>query len=173
VIIRIARPAEHKAIGELRVGAYRALDLLPAGSGYGESLRGFGFGDGGGLLDDCTVLVALDENDESILGTVTLESFGPDSELAGDSTEADIRAFAVAAKAQGRGTGRTLLLAVIEVAEKRGLRRLRLCTQPDMQTAQHLYAAAGFSRTPDLDWSPVPGVILRAYELGLPRVPEP
>jgi len=173
VIIRDARLTEQVAIGELRVGAYRALDLLPAGSEYGETLRGFGFGDDGWVLDDCTVLVALDEDDESILGTVTLESFGPDSELARDSTEADVRAFAVAAQAQGRGTGRTLLLAVIEAAEKRGLRRLRLCTRPAMQAAQHLYAAAGFSRTPDLDWSPVPGVILRAYELGLPRVPAP
>jgi ribosomal protein S18 acetylase RimI-like enzyme len=150
-----------------------SIDLLPEGSGYSETLRGFGFGDDRTVLDDCTVLVAADEDDKSILGTVTLESFGPASELANDDTEADIRAFAVAAQAQGRGTGRTLLLAVVGLAEKRGLRRLRLCTQPAMQAAQHLYAAAGFSRTPDLDWSPAPGVMLRAYELAIPRVPEP
>jgi len=36
-----------------------------------------------------------------------------------------------------------------------------------MLAAQHLYAATGFSRTPELDFSPVPGLMLRAYELDL------
>ena len=44
---------------------------------------------------------------------------------------------------------------------------LRLCTQPAMATAQRLYAAAGFTRTPDLDFEPVPGLTLRAYALPL------
>jgi ribosomal protein S18 acetylase RimI-like enzyme len=162
VIIRDARPDEHAAVGELRVSAYRALGLLPEGSEYAETLRGFGF-DG-----DCTVLVATDETDDSILGTVTLEPFDPASELAKDDTEADVRAFAVASQAQGKGVGRKLLLAAIERAEKRGLHRLRLCTQPAMRAAQHLYAGTGFSRTPELDFCPVPGLTLQAYELDLP-----
>ena len=52
-----------------------------------------------------------------------------------------------------------------------GLRGLRLCTQPAMRAAQHLYETTGFTRTPDLDWSPAPGLILRAYELALPVSP--
>ena len=60
-----------------------------------------------------------------------------------------------------------LLRAAIECATTRGLRRLRLCTRPPMKAAQHLYAAAGFSRTPELDFEPSPGVPLQAYELGL------
>jgi len=160
-MIRNARPDEHAVVGDLRVSAYRALGLLPEGSGYAETLRGFGFG------GDCTVLVAVDDADGSILGTITLEPFDRTSELAMDDTEADVRAFAVASQAQGKGVGRDLLLAAITWAEKRGLRRLRLCTQPAMQAAQHLYAATGFSRTPELDFAPVPGLILRAYELSL------
>ena len=39
---------------------------------------------------------------------------------------------------------------------------------PAMQAAQHLYATIGFSRTPELDFAPVPGFTLRAYELALP-----
>ncbi|MGH3248785.1 MAG: GNAT family N-acetyltransferase [Trebonia sp.] len=163
-MIRDVRPDEHAAVGELRVSAYRALGLLPDGSEYAETLRGFGFG------GDCIVLVAVDEVDDSILGTITLEPFDPGSELARDDTEADVRAFAVAARAQGKGVGRNLLLAVIERAEKRGLGRLRLCTLPAMRAAQHLYAAAGFSRTPELDFFPVPGLALRAYELDLPAL---
>jgi ribosomal protein S18 acetylase RimI-like enzyme len=63
--------------------------------------------------------------------------------------------------------GRALLSAVIDRGRQRGLRTLRLCTQPAMLAAQHLYEKTGFARTPDLDWSPVPGLTLRAYELPL------
>jgi ribosomal protein S18 acetylase RimI-like enzyme len=176
-MIRDARPGEYPAAGDLRVAAYQALGLLPADSPYVETLRDFGF-DG-----DCVVLVATDEMTAGaapaaaappgaaaagILGTITLELFGPGSELARDETEADVRAFAVAPRAQGRGVGRKLLLAVIEHAEKHGVRLLRLCTQPAMLGAQHLYETTGFTRTPALDWSPVPGLMLRAYELALP-----
>jgi ribosomal protein S18 acetylase RimI-like enzyme len=167
VIIREPRPDEHVAVGELRVAAYRALGLLPEGSGYAETLRGFGFADG------CVVLVAIGEAGSGILGTITIEPFGPASELARDETEADIRAFAVAPQAQGQGVGRKLLLAAIECAGKRGVCRLRLCTRPAMKAAQHLYTRTGFSRTPDLDFEPVPGITLRAYELALPSNPLP
>jgi GNAT superfamily N-acetyltransferase len=167
VIIRDARPDEYAAVGELRVAAYRAVGLLPEGSGYAETLRGFGFG------GDCVVLVAADEAGSGILGTITLEPFGPASELARDETEADVRAFAVAPQAQRQGVGRKVLLAVIECAEKRGVCRLRLCTQSAMKAAQHLYATTGFSRTPDLDFEPAPGLTLRAYELALPLSPFP
>jgi ribosomal protein S18 acetylase RimI-like enzyme len=167
VIIRDVRPGEYAAVGELRVGAYRALGLLPEGSGYAGTLRGFGFG------GDCVVLVAADEAGSGLLGTITLEPFGPASELARDETEVDVRAFAVAPQAQGQGVGRKLLLAVIERAEKRGVRRLRLCTQSAMKAAQHLYTMTGFSRTPDLDFEPVPGLTLQAYELALPLRPVP
>ncbi|MGC2006184.1 GNAT family N-acetyltransferase, partial [Trebonia sp.] len=112
MIIRDARPDEHAAVGELRVTAYRALGLLPAGSGYAEPLRALGFRGG----DE--VLVAADEAGNGILGTVTLEAFVPANELAKDDTEADIRAFAVIPSAQGHGVGRKLLAAVIERAEQ-------------------------------------------------------
>jgi ribosomal protein S18 acetylase RimI-like enzyme len=162
VIIREARPDEYPATGELRVTAYQALGLLPEGSAYVDTLRGFGFG------TDCTVLVAVHDAGSGILGTITLEPFEESSELARDETEADVRAFAVAPQGQGQGVGRSLLLAVIESANKRGLRGLRLCTNPTMVAAQHLYETTGFTRTPDLDWSPAPGLTLRAYELALP-----
>jgi GNAT superfamily N-acetyltransferase len=165
VMIRDARPDERAAVGELRLSAYRALGLLSDVEGYAETLRRFGF-DG-----DCTVLVAVDDADDGILGTITLEPYDQDSELARDDTEADIRAFAVAPQAQGKGVGRKLLLAVIECAEKQALRRLRLCTQPAMAAAGHLYAAAGFSRTPELDFSPAANLTLRAYELELTARP--
>jgi ribosomal protein S18 acetylase RimI-like enzyme len=162
MMIREARPDEYPAVGALRVAAYEALGLLTAGSGYAETLREFGFD------DDCAVLVAIAEANSGVLGTITLEPFGPHSELARDETEADLRAFAVAPAAQGLGVGRELLAAAIDYAAKRGIHQLRLCTRPAMKAAQHLYAAAGFTRTPDLDFEPLPGVDLRAYSLPLP-----
>ena len=138
--------------------------MLPEGSEYVDTLRGFGFG------TDCAVLVATDETGTGLLGTITIESFEPSSELARDETEADVRAFAVAPQGQGQGVGRSLLQAVIERADKRGLRCLRLCTNPVMQAAQHLYETTGFSRTPDLDWSPG----ARAHPAGVrARAPDP
>jgi ribosomal protein S18 acetylase RimI-like enzyme len=159
VTIREVRDDERAAVGELRVAAYRASGLLS--DGYAEALRGFGFG------GDCLILVAAGEDDR-LAGTIAVEWFGPHSELAKDDTEADIRAFAVDAGAQGQGTGRALLAAAVEYAAKRGLSRIRLCTQPEMKTAQRLYAAAGFTRTPGLDWRPPGGPFLQAYVLELP-----
>jgi ribosomal protein S18 acetylase RimI-like enzyme len=159
-MIREARAEEYELVGELRVAAYRANLVLSEDTGYADTLRGFGFG------GDCAVLVAEDSAGR-LVGTITLEPFGPHSELAQDEAEADIRAFAVDARAQGQGVGRELLQAVMEHAARRGVRRLRLCTLPAMTAAQRLYAAAGFTRTPDLDFEPAPGVALRAYELGL------
>jgi hypothetical protein len=37
-----------------------------------------------------------------------------------------------------------------------------------MEAAQHLYVTTGFSRTPELDFTPGSEVTLRAYELVLP-----
>jgi GNAT superfamily N-acetyltransferase len=156
-----ALPGEHGAVGELRVSAYRALGLLPEAGGYAETLRTFGFD------DDCAVLVGTGEAGGELLGTITLEPFGPHSELARDETEADLRAFAVSPAAQGRGVGRALLAAAIDCAAGRGLLRLRLCTRPPMKAAQHLYAQAGFARTPELDFEPSPGITLCAYTLPL------
>jgi ribosomal protein S18 acetylase RimI-like enzyme len=161
-MIREVRPGEQALVGELRVGAYRLLGLLPEGSRYADTLRSFGFGAG----HDCVVLVAADPAG-GIVGTITVQSFGPDSELAADEAEADIRAFAVDPRAQGHGAGRQLLAAVIDYGASHGVRTLRLCTQPAMTAAQRLYAAAGFTRTPELDFEPAPGVKLRAYELVL------
>jgi ribosomal protein S18 acetylase RimI-like enzyme len=160
VIIREMRADEQARVGELRVSAYQAQDLLSAESGYARTLRVLGF-DG-----RWTVLVADDEAG-GLLGTVAYEPFGPDSELARDATEAEIRAFAVDARAQGQGVGGQLLGAVTGYAAGRGIRTLRLCTQPAMLAAQHLYARAGFTSTPERDFEPAPGVLLRAYELPL------
>jgi len=166
VIVRDARPGELAEVGEIRVAAYLADGFLTPDSGYAPTLRALG-GDGDGDGDGA-VLVAVDEQDSRILGTVMLQPSPHAGQAVTGQDEAEIRALAVRPEARGRGTGSALLRAVIERAAQRGIRNLVLVTLPEMLAAQRLYRRAGFRRLPDRDWSPVPGMTLLAYGLALP-----
>ena len=163
MIVRDAQPGELTEVGEIRVAAYVADGFMSPDSGYAPTLRALG-SDGDGQ-----VLVAADETDGRILGTVTLQFWPHGGEIGVGRDEAEIRALAVVPGEQGRGTGTALLNAVIELAGRAGVRRLLLLTQQEMQTAQRMYERAGFLRMPERDWSPVESVVLLAY--GLPLEP--
>jgi ribosomal protein S18 acetylase RimI-like enzyme len=165
VIVRRVLRGEMKAVGALRVEAYKAKDLLAVDPGYEATLRALG-ADGHGM-----VFVAVDDavaaGDGELLGTVMLEPWHPDSEVARGTDEVEVRALAVAPQAQRRGVGRALMQAVISEATALGARRLMLSTQSAMTGAQPLYQALGFTRDPERDWSPVPGYTLLAFTLPL------
>jgi hypothetical protein len=42
-----------------------------------------------------------------------------------------------------------------------------MSTQPDMVHAHRIYHRLGFARTPERDWSPVPGLQLLTYAIEL------
>ncbi|HEU5160751.1 MAG TPA: GNAT family N-acetyltransferase [Streptosporangiaceae bacterium] len=155
MIVRPARQSELGAVGELRVDAYNAQNLLSLNPPYADTLRTLGT-DGRG-----EVLVAVDG--AGLLGTIMLDPWHPNSEVARGPEEAEIRGLAVAPAAQGRGVGARLVRAVIDRATERGARLLLLSTLPIMAAAQRLYVASGFTRLPDRDWSPRPGVTLLAF----------
>ena len=167
VVVRSARRAELAAVGELRIAAYRAQNLLSAHPAYADTLRILG-ADGRG-----EVLVAVDGDvagggvGGEILGSIMLDPWHEGSEIARGPDEAEIRGLAVAPAAQGRGVGTRLVRAVIARAAAGGTRRLLLSTQPAMTAAQRLYVATGFSRLPERDWSPTPGLTLLAFCLPL------
>jgi ribosomal protein S18 acetylase RimI-like enzyme len=102
-----------------------------------------------------------------IVGTVMLQGWLQGGEILAGPEEAEIRALAVSPEARGGGVGRALLAAVIERAAREGIRHLVLLTLTEMKAAHHLYEEAGFSRLPERDWSPEPGVTLLAYGLVL------
>ncbi|HXZ63460.1 MAG TPA: GNAT family N-acetyltransferase [Streptosporangiaceae bacterium] len=157
MLIRDAHPDELAEVGEVRIAAYRADGFLSPDSSYAPRLRDLGT-DGLGQ-----VLVAVDGETGPILGTVMLQ-FWPDAgHVVHGPGEAEVRALAVRPAARGAGIGRALLAAVIDRAARAGVRYLVLSTQPEMATAHRLYAAAGFGRLPDRDWSPEPGTALLAY----------
>ncbi|HWG02192.1 MAG TPA: GNAT family N-acetyltransferase [Trebonia sp.] len=160
MIVREALPGEAAAVGALRVEAYDSQHLLAANSGYADTLRRHGF-DGHG-----TVFAAVDD-DGKLLGTVMLDPWNPESEVARGADETEVRMLAVAPAAQGQGVGRALMLAVIDAATVSGARTLLLSTRPVMKAAQHIYQSMGFIRSPELDWSPLPDVPLIGYRLPL------
>ena len=159
VTIRAALPSELAEIGDLRVTAYQADGFLSGVSTYAETLRGLGTG------GDGEILVAVQGG--RILGTVTLQLWPDAGEVVREPDEAEVRALAVAPGGRGKGVGRALLGAAIDLAARQLVRHLVLSTRPEMRAAQHLYERAGFSRLPDRDWYPVPGRILLAYGLVL------
>lgn len=53
---------------------------------------------------------------------------------------------------RGRGIGRTLLMAMIDLAAKRRFRSLELTSRPSREAANRLYAAVGFSRRETNVW---------------------
>jgi ribosomal protein S18 acetylase RimI-like enzyme len=166
VLIRDALPDEFPAIGELRVSAYVAGGFLSPDSGYAPRLRALGTHSEGSVL----VAVAADGQPVStppIVGTIMLVSWPDTGEVVTGPGEAEIRALAVAPGTQGQGIGRALLGAVLQRAARQGVRELVLSTQPEMRTAHRLYEQAGFTRLPDRDWSPEPGVNLLVYGLTL------
>jgi ribosomal protein S18 acetylase RimI-like enzyme len=164
VIIREAHPEELAEVGDLRVAAYVADGFLAENSGYTPRLRSLG-ADGEGDI----FVAVLDEaaGPGQIVGTIMLRAAPHGGEALRAADEAEIRALAVAPRAQGYGVGRALLAAAIKHAAAQGVGHLVLATQPDMRTAHRLYERAGFRRLPDRDWSPQPGVNLIVYGLRL------
>jgi GNAT superfamily N-acetyltransferase len=157
MIVRTATSAELAEVGELRVAAYDFDHLLDAVPTYADWLRTLG--------DHGAVLVAVD--DDKILGTVTLERWHEDSEMSTGPEEAEVRALAVAPSAQGRGVGRALVQAVIDLGAEWRVRRLVLHTQPHMRAAHRLYEQAGFVLVPERDLEVLPGLTLLAYQKSL------
>jgi ribosomal protein S18 acetylase RimI-like enzyme len=158
VLIREAVPVEHAELGELCVRAYRNLGSVS--DSYAADLR-----DVADRARTARVLVAADG--DGALGCVTLIlDGGPWQEISG-ADEGEFRMLAVDPAAQGRGVGEQLVRACIAETRSAGRARIVLSSAADMTAAHRLYERLGFTRAPARDWSPVPAVQLRVYELAL------
>lgn len=160
-LIRRAEPDELDAVGELTVQAYQSDGLVPLDSEYDAQLR-----DASSRFVGAELLVAAEAG--RLLGTVTFAVPGsPYAELSRPG-EAEFRMLAVDPAARRRGVARELVRACLGRASARGDRAMVLSTATDMRPAHRLYTSLGFYRSPERDWSPVPGVDLLAFELPLP-----
>lgn len=158
--IRRANPDELDAVGRLTVDAYVSGGVIPADAPYLAFL-----GDATSRDAEAELWVAVDAR--GVVGTVTyVEPGSALCEIARDG-EAEIRTLAVAPTASGEGIGEALTRHAVERAREHGFRSLVLSSSTTMHTAHRLYERLGFTRLPERDWSPVPGVQLVAYRLPL------
>ncbi|MFR9781005.1 GNAT family N-acetyltransferase [Micromonospora sp. MS34] len=163
LVVRRAQPADHPAVARLTVAAYEADGQLKGETGYGTVLADVAARAGTG-----EVLVAVDEVSGAVLGAVTFVLPGtPYAELSGPG-EAEFRMLAVDPAAQGRGAGAALVRACVARAAELGCSAVVICVRSGMAAAAHrLYERFGFVRSPELDWSPLPGVELLGLRLAL------
>jgi ribosomal protein S18 acetylase RimI-like enzyme len=156
--VRPLRPDEHRLVGDLTAQAYLDDDLV--GPEYAEVIR-----DVGARADLSDVLVA--DLDGRPAGSVTFALGGtPYAERCAPG-EAEIRMLGTDRGARGHGVGTALTLACVAQAREAGCSAVRLSTGPEMVAAHRIYERMGFLRTPERDWSPVPGVDLLTYVLTL------
>jgi GNAT superfamily N-acetyltransferase len=161
--IRPVRPADYPRAGDLTVAAYAETHDI---GDYADTLR-----DVARRAAHAEVLVAADGDE--VLGTATLvHDGGPYGEVAGER-ESEFRMLAVDPAAQGRGIGTALVRACMDGARRRGKERLVLSSGIWMTAAHRLYDRLGFARDPARDWTPVPGVDLKAYVIDLIRPARP
>ena len=149
-----ARPQDYAAIAELTVRVY--VDGGLASPGYGAELA-----DVAGRADRSELLVVWDSG--RIVGSVALVLDGDFGNVTASDDEAAFRMLVVDPAAQGRGVGELLVRTCLERAQAAGKRRMVLSTDLRMTTAQRLYGRLGFTRLPERDWSPEPGIDLLVY----------
>jgi ribosomal protein S18 acetylase RimI-like enzyme len=149
---------ELELVGDLTVQAY--LDEQLVGPEYAEVIR-----DVRTRAAQATVLVAV--VDGTPVGSVTFALGGSPYAERSAADEAEVRMLGIAPAARGQGAGTALTQACIARALEAGATAVRLSTQKEMVAAHRIYERLGFVRTPERDWSPVPGVDLLTYVLPL------
>lgn len=158
--VRRTRADELDAIGELTVAAYADF-TLGEGDPYLAKLR-----DAARRDAEAELWVATAESG-ALLGCVTLCPSGSSwRELAGDG-EGEFRMLAVSPQARGRGVGEALVRLCLDRFRAEGCLAVVLSSLEQMAAAHRLYTRLGFTRLPERDWSPAPGVRLVAFGVGL------
>ncbi|MFD9783575.1 GNAT family N-acetyltransferase [[Kitasatospora] papulosa] len=164
VTIRPVRAEEYEALGEITAQAYLGDGLLDFGTGdpYLEQLRAVGR-----RAAEALVLAAVDAGGELLGGVTYVAPGSPWADVAGPD-EAEFRMLAVSGTARGRGAGEALVRACVDRARATGgLSGIVLSTQSSMEAAHRIYRRLGFVRTPERDWSPLPGFTLLTFRLPL------
>ena len=153
--LRLARPDELEAVGELTLAAYEDFTTGTEDS-YRDHLR-----DAARRAREAELWVAVDGGE--LLGTVTYCPPGsPWRELATDD-EGEFRMLAVHPDRQGRGAGQALAGQCERRAREHGATGMVLSSLAEMASAHRVYGRLGYARAPERDWSPVDDVHLIAF----------
>ncbi len=158
--IRTAHSAgDVAAVQQLWREYWESLGLPGDFQGFGEEVEGLPgvYGIGGGAL-----LLALD-NDEPA-GTIALRRL--------DRMSGEVKRLYLRPSHRGRGLGKRLLQAVIELAIDEQYDWLYADTLPTMKEALILYASIGFERSEAYSNTPTPGAIYLKLHLVRPNIPQ-
>jgi ribosomal protein S18 acetylase RimI-like enzyme len=159
--VRRAVPADYERVAALTLEAYEADGQLAVEAGYSRVLADVP------ARAAATELLVAETDDGAIAGAVAFVVPGsPYAEMCGPD-EVEFRMLAVDPKAQRRGVGAALVRACVARAHDVGARAIVICTRDFTVTAHRLYERLGFVRTPERDFTPVPGVDLIALRLDL------
>ena len=156
--IRDATEGDFDEIGRLTVAAYRALDRW-VGDDYALHLAGVAER---AAVPGNVILVAEDEADGAVLGSVTLTlDAGPYFEwVHGVDGDCGFRMLAVDPAVQGQGAGPALVAECLDRARAGGRQRMVIGSTEWMTTAHRIYERMGFRRVPELDqqWGDIRGL---------------
>jgi ribosomal protein S18 acetylase RimI-like enzyme len=156
--IRRVRAEELPSVGKLTAAAYIGDGYVGATDGYVATLA-----DTARRARESEVWVAVEG--DRVVGSVTFVVPGsPYREIARDD-EGEFRMLAVDPAARGHGVGRALVELCLRRSRELGYAGIRMSTMDRMDSAHRVYERLGFTRVPDDDWSPEPGVKLLAYGL--------
>ena len=160
--MRPATPEDLEDVARTTVDAYVAANQLEDGpdGAYGRVL-----GDAAARLREAVLLVAVRQ--DSIVGTVTICPEGSPFREIGQGGEVEFRFLAVAPSVWGHGIGSLLVDYCQSYASAAGSERLVIGVRDTNVEAIAMYLKHGFTRLPERDWQPFPGVELLALEKAL------
>lgn len=159
LVVETARPADFPRIAELTVGVYVGGGL--ASEDYAQELADV---TGRAALSE---LLVVRDGSGTVVGSVALVLSGAFGNVTTSDEEAAFRMLVVDPAVQGRGVGELLVSTCLDRARAAGKRRMVISTDPRMTAAHRLYERLGFTRLPERDWSPVPGIDLLVYARNL------
>lgn len=100
-----------------------------------------------------------------VVGCVALRPLDPPS-------VAELKRLYVRPEGRGKGAGRALTEAILELARRARYDCVRLDTLPAMREAQALYRHLGFREIPPYRHNPVPGTVFMELDLRSSRPPK-
>lgn len=156
VLIRPLVETDMDRVASMTHAAYATAGHLDANDTYAQTLR-----DVEGRRAHGELLVA--EVDGLVVGAVMLcQPESPYAEVS-RTGEREFRFLAVDPEHWGRRIGEALARSCEDRARAAGAHTMVICVIDVNAVAHRLYGRLGYSRLPERDWQPRPGVDLQAY----------